>query len=549
MGRTKRWARAAAGRGLAQRCLRDIASFACARRLFVVFFLFAVFGVFSYHRALQKTEVKTTSMRLRGDREEQIGDIEKKGRSQREPFFAPRLKKCRRIFLSNADVEGNGSTPGRNNKDLVYQYLFPWLPTMTTTTATVLDNSVLSSGHSPPLQESGHALLERSPLRASRPQAVVHDEKDATLSNIDAGHCVRRADGEIACLPLFLILGTQKSGTTELMNWLNAHPSLRSVGSRGEAHFFDFLRKKVDVEHPPVLFKDYAHVVGRSVEEVWKDYIDHPTFSMKDDSEIGRVFLFDKTPAYFDRADPADVAKMMPSVRLIVLTRDPAERLNSAFYHCHRHLGRRRGGVRQCGGVEASQGGFIAGLQNVLCDSSVDAMASAAASSAPPSSTASPETRVEIDARYFEQVASEDLSVDFWARQLAMGLGNYSVLANRWLRHFPRDQLLLLRHEHFVRDPFRTMSRVVRFLGVDEFDFRSISRRVRSDGKKYWTVQGERKSKAEMGLFKLPLAPIARRWLSELYASERFATPPPGATKGASGGPARDSPGDAVVPI
>jgi hypothetical protein len=45
----------------------------------------------------------------------------------------------------------------------------------------------------------------------------------------DAGVCVKESDSlGFRCLPSFLIIGAMKSGTGQLMDWLNLHPNLQS---------------------------------------------------------------------------------------------------------------------------------------------------------------------------------------------------------------------------------------------------------------------------------------------------------------------------------
>jgi hypothetical protein len=45
----------------------------------------------------------------------------------------------------------------------------------------------------------------------------------------DAGVCVKESDSlGLRCLPSFLIIGAMKSGTGQLMDWLNFHPNLQS---------------------------------------------------------------------------------------------------------------------------------------------------------------------------------------------------------------------------------------------------------------------------------------------------------------------------------
>jgi hypothetical protein len=74
---------------------------------------------------------------------------------------------------------------------------------------------------------------------------ITRDESDtATLPSFAAGTCFRadEANSMQRCLPSFIIIGTQKSGTTELASWLQANPGLLRVRQH-ESHFFDCLRE------------------------------------------------------------------------------------------------------------------------------------------------------------------------------------------------------------------------------------------------------------------------------------------------------------------
>jgi hypothetical protein len=74
---------------------------------------------------------------------------------------------------------------------------------------------------------------------------ITRDESgDATLPSFAAGTCFRLDEEGVSqrCLPSFIIIGTQKSGTSELSSWLQANPGLLRM-RQSESHFFDCLRK------------------------------------------------------------------------------------------------------------------------------------------------------------------------------------------------------------------------------------------------------------------------------------------------------------------
>ena len=124
----------------------------------------------------------------------------------------------------------------------------------------------------------------------SKAKVVVHEKADATIENVDAGHCV--VEGKITrCFPLFLVVGIQKSGTTALSRWLSRHPSLRLadghrgwMGLRGEAHFFDAIRR-TNTDGEKRKYLNYKNVIGVPIEKSWQEYINRDRFVV-DESDV-----------------------------------------------------------------------------------------------------------------------------------------------------------------------------------------------------------------------------------------------------------------------
>lgn len=109
-------------------------------------------------------------------------------------------------------------------------------------------------------------------------------------------------------LPAFLIIGTQKGGTTSLFHYLGQHPGL-SPALLKEVHFFD---------------RDENFQQGKA----W--------YAGQFLGEAGQLG-FEATPEYLDGEEcAARIVGTLPGVKLIVLLRDPIERAFSAW-NMYRH--------------------------------------------------------------------------------------------------------------------------------------------------------------------------------------------------------------------
>lgn len=106
-------------------------------------------------------------------------------------------------------------------------------------------------------------------------------------------------------LPDFLIIGTQKGGTTSLYNYLIQHPNILK-STHKEIHFFD---------------KYYNKGV-----QWYKRQFPLPSEKGK------RDITGEATPRYlYDPTVPLKVHKLMPHVKLIVLLRNPVDRAYSNY--------------------------------------------------------------------------------------------------------------------------------------------------------------------------------------------------------------------------
>ena len=254
-----------------------------------------------------------------------------------------------------------------------------------------------------------------------------------SASSADASDCFETKAG-LHCLPGLVNIGVQKAGTGELQNWLAAHPSILVHG--GEVHFFDGMRPAAcSARHRGPLRLKYARFL-------WRRRGLKP-------ADVKDKLLFEKTPAYFDRAPPKLIACAVPSARLLVMLRAPAERARSAYAMCQRELG-----------APWCRAPFEEALARVLTlgGSTNSGRGNRANGTAAP------------------RANRRALRHEPHLRRMLL-MGHYAAFLRRWLEHFPPARLRVLWLEQFKRDPFACMAAVERFAELPSHDYRSIATR------------------------------------------------------------------------
>lgn len=265
-------------------------------------------------------------------------------------------------------------------------------------------------------------------------------------ASADAGDCFRQSGGRVSCLPGLINIGVQKAGTGELQNWLAAHPSVMAHG--GEVHFFDTLK---------LAPRRCTAATGASVRLRYAKFMwEHR--SLDEESVRGRL-VFEKTPAYFDLVAPRLIACAVPSARLLVMLRLPAERAHSAYAMCQREFG-----ARWC------KPPFTAALRGVL--------RGGGGNGSSPS----------LDRRALRRMRHG-------GRQLGrvLEMGHYSAFVGRWLDVFGPARLRLLWLEEFKRDPFGCLRAIEAYAGLPTHDFRAVARRNAAG---YWVVGASKSDSA-----------------------------------------------------
>jgi Sulfotransferase domain len=209
--------------------------------------------------------------------------------------------------------------------------------------------------------------------------------------------------------PTFLVIGAQKSGTTSLRRYLVEHPAVLCAEPK-EIHYFDIEHARGPAwylaQYP---WKTEARAVRRSVGvspavgEATPEYLFHPCVPE-------RVHAFD------------------PSLRLVVVLRDPVERAYSHYQMRVRRWGESRS------------------FEEVLAVGEAEMPAALAR-------------------------AREDPAYD-WIdgfQHSYVERGKYAEQLERWFGFFPREQFLVLTSTELSDDPATTTSRVTTFLGVPDW--------------------------------------------------------------------------------
>ena len=207
------------------------------------------------------------------------------------------------------------------------------------------------------------------------------------------------------CLPDFIVIGSQKSGTTSLFKYLCQHPQLIPAYNKKEVHFFD------GGTDPNI--DNYKK--GTS----W--YRAH--FPLRKDMTLDEQ-AFEASPLYiFNPLACERIASLIPEVKLIALLRNPTERAISHYFH------------------EKKNGMEPLGIREAL-DAEDDRL------------------RHSIKQKNFK--SNEFIHYAYKSR------GMYKEQLDRFLKLFPLNQLLVLSSEDFFCDTTFCLERIFNFLGVEQ---------------------------------------------------------------------------------
>mmetsp|Transcript_14401 Transcript_14401/g.43005 ORF Transcript_14401/g.43005 Transcript_14401/m.43005 type:complete len:451 (-) Transcript_14401:31-1383(-) len=306
----------------------------------------------------------------------------------------------------------------------------------------------------PPKVISCRAQHRRGFGRAA-PGAVLSDAGGCVnASALDAGVCVEDASSRwlggraVRCLPSLAVIGAMKSGTTNVMLYLAQHPKLRTsenaIGWPMESRYFSAAADPVRAARG------------------WRQYL--ALYPATD--AAAPTLTFDKSPNYLVNPTIAPVlAALAPSLKLVVMLRDPTKRAYSHFQHeC------RNGRLREDGRGGVYRSSCAPGRKS--CGDSRKL-----SYPCPPAAF-----RKLVDA----QISRAPADRCAWARgpdgkgdSNVLPRGLYACQLAPWLAVYDRAQLLALVFEEFLASRAATLAAVAAvedFMGLRRFDYAGSAR-------------------------------------------------------------------------
>ena len=255
-------------------------------------------------------------------------------------------------------------------------------------------------------QDSGISRAAKRTKRFHGDPSQISNDNELPLQNSTRRITKPRDFDDLKIDISFLCIGAQKAGTTWLHNMLRLHPRL-ALPSQKELHFFDWHRKRG------------LNWYSNQFPKCGDDYL------------LGEI-----TPCYAVLAEEkiAEIKYLFPKSKIIFLARDLVERTWSAI------LMELRNTVR---GMEAGEftNDHIAQMDKREREKFLR--------EADPSN---------YDDNYFMERLQHSTH-----RQRS----DYAYCIRRWLRYFPKEQILIINYEDISQRPREMMDEVFSFIGVD----------------------------------------------------------------------------------
>jgi len=222
---------------------------------------------------------------------------------------------------------------------------------------------------------------------------------------INARLTARRWTDRRRPLPLMLIIGAQRSGTSSLYKWLEAHPDV-AASVRKETEYLTRSFQQGEVWYRSHFASRFRHKVAK---------LRHRP-----------LVTFEATPTYLSHPlAPERAAALVPGAKLIVLLRNPVTRAVSQYEH------------ERSGGREP-----------MTIDDAIAAEADRVGRDL---------ARLAIDPMY----NARDLQ-----RYSYLTRGRYAEQLERWFEKFDRSRVLVVRSEDMYDDPAKVYAEILDFLGL-----------------------------------------------------------------------------------
>ncbi len=251
--------------------------------------------------------------------------------------------------------------------------------------------------------------------------------------------------------PEFMLAGGMKCGSTSFARYLSAHPQVKVAGPK-EPNYWSWRRFPAKyqgffVNKSPVLDPGPGQYVSG---EFSTSYLIHPLA-------------------------PRRIQANLPALKIFVLLRNPVDRAYSHFmmskmaglenaYPFEEIIRREMDEIPEL--LAAHERGFLSVKgDSKSCYSSIDG---------------TPICVARHEQGWPARRLRDDLDLRDYYFQSYVFRSLYHDQLHRWLRLFPRQQLMIIQSEHFFANEVDTMNEVSEFLGLEPYDFRSAAKLQRS---------------------------------------------------------------------
>jgi Sulfotransferase family len=305
---------------------------------------------------------------------------------------------------------------------------------------------------------------------------------------------------EIPMVPNFLIVGVQKSGTTSLFKYLMQHPNVIPTKKfleiqdnvtetiKGtETHFFDWFIPSTALEWARFRRREGLKDHDESLCFLRKQYTDYyPSDLITQPGDLA----VDKTPSYFFKHPqiPSWIREVTPWINKIVLIlRNPIDRAYSHHAMEYFSLRETETAFRDRINIE---------LRN---------MREIGLSQAPKITIQILDNPDEPFTIPPMNLTGDEALEKYFIRHPDVGghlkRGMYSIPLKLWLKHFSRDELLVINYDDFeIKGPKHVYHRVLEFVGLPPHDITSGYEKM-----------------LERSKYSTPMNPMIRRYLEKFY--------------------------------
>ncbi|XP_071949263.1 heparan sulfate glucosamine 3-O-sulfotransferase 1-like [Antedon mediterranea] len=228
-------------------------------------------------------------------------------------------------------------------------------------------------------------------------------------------------------LPDTLIVGVKKAGTSALKSFLCFHPDV--IASHFELHYFD-VRYFLGIE--------------------W--YFDNLPYA------TSKQKVMEKTPKYFIYPDvPRKICDdISPNVKIIIIVRDPVTRAISDYVHEDESRARMKVEGQRKDRLTPSLSPEMEAIRNIhrrIDKQNIE--------------RAGLNIYSKLGETFEDSVVDEN--GDVVRTNAIVDSGIYVVHILRWMEYFPRNQILIIDGDAFIKDPVPALQKVEDFIGVNSY--------------------------------------------------------------------------------